>query len=167
MFKRCFHVGNKLFRIDNAGNLDGGSQHRGVREVFAQNFFRDAACVDGADAALVVTQLLADFSRCLGGVDDNCTLRVETLEHVNGFNQALVYDNDIVRIINVGMYGAAGVADAVVRSDRCAHALRTVLRKTLYIFARAECGICEQETGGFCALSAAAVPADLDNIFHV
>ena len=64
------------------------------------------------------------------------------------------------------MNGASLVRNAVVGGDRCAHALRTVLREALYILARCERRVREQQARGLCALTAAAVPADFDHVFH-
>ena len=166
VLKRCFHIGNELIRINNTGNLDGSSEHRSIREILTQNFLGNAACINGAYPAWILAQLLTDFCRSLGGVDDDSAIRLETLEHIYGFNQAFIDHNHIIRIINIGMNRAAGITDAVICRNRRTHTFRTIFRKTLYILAGAEGCISQQEASCLGTLTTAAMPADFNDIFH-
>ena len=166
MLERGLHVGNKAPRVEHAADLDDRGEHRGVREIPAERALGDRTSVKGVYPALVAAQQRTNLVRGLMGIDDDRTLRVQAMRDVYRLEQRLVDDNDVIRIINVRMNGASLVRNAVVGGDRCAHALRTVLRKALHIFARRERRVREQQAGGLCALTAAAVPADLDHVLH-
>ena len=166
MLERGFHVGNKAPRVEHTADLDDGGEHRGVREVFAEGTLGNRTGVESVYPALVAAQQRTNLIRGLMGVDDDRALRVQTMRDVYRLEQRLVNDNDVIRVVDVGMNGASLVRNAVVGGDRCAHALRTVLRKALHIFARRERRVREQQAGGLCALTAAAVPADLDHVLH-
>ena len=104
----------------------------------------------------------------MGGVHDHGPLRGQAVGHVHAVQQRLVHDDDIIRVFNVAVDAAPHIADAVVGGDGGAHALRAVLRKALDVFAGAERGVSQKQAGGLGPLTAAAMPAELDQsvFFH-
>ena len=138
----------------------------GVGEVAAQFFLADPAGINGAHTAGVALQQGAQLSGVLAGVDDNGALGLQTGGDVHGGQQGLVNNDHVIGKIDVGVHRAALGADAVVGGDGRAHALGAVFGEALHVFAGVESGVSQQQGGGFGALTAAAVSADLYHIVH-
>ena len=60
--------------------------------------------VDGVHLSFIAVQMRKDLFLRTGGVDDDGAVFFQTVRYVNGIKKRLVHDNDIIRIINIGMY---------------------------------------------------------------
>ena len=103
--------------------------------------------LNGAHAALPAPELPADLTGSLGGVDDDGALGLKAPGHVHGLQQGLVHHHHVVRLFDVALDTAAGVADAVIGRDGSAHALRAIFGKTLDILAGGKGRIGQKQTG--------------------
>ena len=166
MLEGSLHVLDEFLRVHHAADLHNRRQHGGVGEVLAQLLFGDFARVDGAHPALVALQQGAELFRGLAGVDDDGPFFLKARRHVHGGDQRLVHHDYIVRLIDVGVDRAPLRADAVVRRNGRAHALRAVLREALDVFARVERRVRQQKRGRLRPLAPTAVPADFYDVFH-
>ena len=146
--------------IHQACDLQGSREHRGVGEILAQRRDGNLAGVDRADSSLVASQHGTDLFRALRRVDDDGTAFFQTCCHIDVFDQGLIYDHDIVGVVDVGMYTNRLITDSVVSSDRRAHSFRTVFGETLYFGTGGKANVSQKQSRRLGALASAAMPSD-------
>ena len=101
MLKRMPHFTEKRFVFHNAAYLYNGGEHGRVWKIFSESFDRYLPGINSKNSSGITLKVLDNFRFILAGIDDYRTLGAQPLGHIDRFQQSLINDHHIVRLIDI------------------------------------------------------------------